>query len=77
MVSFNFWLWLIRYEPVRPRLLASYSVLNTTRNKSQFGQVQPVSTVAKKKFGIGLSSKLIHRNRETLMGKVQLVVLET
>ena len=30
MVSFIFWLWLILLEAVRPRLLASYSVLHTT-----------------------------------------------
>ena len=31
MVSFLFWLWLSVLEPVRPRLLASYSVLYTTK----------------------------------------------
>ena len=30
MMSFIFWLWLIIFEPVRPWLLASYSVLYTT-----------------------------------------------
>ena len=34
MVSFIFWLWLIILEPVRPRLLASYSVLYTTHGAS-------------------------------------------